>query len=161
VIVSVNDVPVKDARELARKIAGLAPEAKVKIGVIRKGAPQSFTVTLGTLPNERQARADAREREIPNTGAPRLGLGVAPASSVAGAGSQGVVVTDVDQNGPAGERGVKIGDVILEVGGKSVSNSEDVRKALEAAGADGKRTVLLRVKSGDATRFVAVPLSRA
>jgi serine protease Do len=51
--------------------------------------------------------------------------------------------------------------VILEVAGKPVSNPGDVRKALEGAKGEGKRTVLLRVKSGDATRFVAVPVSRA
>jgi S1-C subfamily serine protease len=48
---------------------------------------------------------------------PRLGLTLAPASDVAGAGSEGVAVTAVDPSGPAAEHGVATGDVILDVGG--------------------------------------------
>ena len=51
---------------------------------------------------------------------PKLGLTVAPANSVAGAGKDGVVVTEVDPKSAAAERGFKEGDVILEVAGKSV-----------------------------------------
>jgi serine protease Do len=72
-----------------------------------------------------------------------------------------VVVTGVSPDGPAAERGFKTGDVILEVAGKPVSNPADIRKALEDARKDNKRTVLMRVKSGDNTRFVALPAGRA
>jgi serine protease Do len=71
-----------------------------------------------------------------------------------------VVVTNVDPDGPAAERGFKTGDVILEVGGKAVSTPADVRNALNEARKDGKRTVLMRVKSGDTSRFVALPAGR-
>jgi len=166
VITSVNGTPVKDARDLAKKIGALAPGETVKLGVMRKGAEKTVTVTLGTIPDEREARAERgqrqrSERDTPDSGIPQLGLSLAPAGSVAGAGSQGVVVTDVDADGPAAERGFKTGDVILEVAGKPVSNPADVRNALTAAKGEGKRTVLLRVKSGEATRFVAIPVSRA
>jgi len=92
---------------------------------------------------------------------PRLGLTVVPAGQVAGSGSEGVVVTEVDPNGLASEQGVKTGDVILEVGGKKVANPSDVRGALKDAQKDGKRSILMRVKSGDGTKFVAVPLGKA
>jgi serine protease Do len=87
-------------------------------------------------------------------------LQLAPAKSVAGASAEGVVVTNVDPNGPAAERGFKAGDVILEVGGKTVSTPADVRKALADARGENKRTVLMRVKSGDSSRFVALPAGR-
>ena len=63
-------------------------------------------------------------------GTPRLGLSVAPASDVAGAGGKGVVITAVDPEGPAAEHGVQSGDVILDVGGKSVGNAGELRSAL-------------------------------
>ena len=72
-------------------------------------------------------------------------------------GEEGVVVTDIDPTGSAADR-FKTGDVILDVGGAAVSSPADVRKALSNAQADGKRTVLMRVKSGQGMRFVAVPL---
>jgi serine protease Do len=77
---------------------------------------------------------------------------------VQGSGDKGVVVTAVDPEGPAAEHGFQTGDVILNVGGKSVSNVGDVRAALNAAKESGKHAVLMQVKTADATRFVAVPL---
>ena len=55
--------------------------------------------------------------------------------------------------------GFKRGDVILEVAGKSVATPGDVREALEAARTDKKDSVLMRLRSGDASRYVAVPLA--
>ena len=59
------------------------------------------------------------------------------------------MVTEVDPNGLASDQGFKTGDVILEVGGKKVANPADVRNALSEAQKDGKRTMLMRVKSGE------------
>jgi serine protease Do len=162
VITAVNGSPVKDARDLAKKIGAAAPGEAVKLSVFRKGGEKSISVTLATMPNDREAKAEAGEREAPAAATVgQLGLSLAPAASVAGAGGAGVVVTNIDPAGPAAERGFKTGDVILEVAGKAVSTPGDVRKALGQARSDGKRTVLLRVKSGEATRFVALPVGRA
>jgi serine protease Do len=165
VITKVNGEAVKDARTLARRISSLQPGTSVKLTVVRDGKEDTTTLTLGELPKERQARANAndgdQEREVPGAGLPSLGLTLAPAGKVAGASGPGVVVTDVDQNGPAAERGFKTGDVILDVGGAQVTSPADVRKALADAKSAGKRTVLMRVKSGDATRFVALPVGNA
>jgi len=157
VIVSVNGDTVDDARTLARRISSLAPGTSVKLGVVHNGREEALTLTLGELPRERQARANVEEHEDQgSTDVPRLGLSLAPAKN----GGEGVVVTSVDPNGTAGDR-VKSGDVILDVNGKLVSSPAEVRKAVSDAHAGGKRTVLMRVKSGQATRFVAVPLGNA
>jgi serine protease Do len=154
---------VKDARDLAKKIGGLAPNESVKLGVFRDGSQRTVNVTLATMPNEKQASADDSSKSDGEPGAdvPKLGLSLAPAGSVAGVGGEGVVVTNVDPDGPAAERGFKTGDVIVEVAGKAVSKPSDVRKVLSAARSEGKKTVLLRVKSGDVTRFVALPVGSA
>ena len=128
------------------------------------GQPGSVTLTLGTLPNTLEAKADTDNGDkggaTRGTDVPRLGLTLAPANSVAGAGKEGVVVTDVDPKSAAAERGFKEGDVILEVAGKSVANVGDVREAITAARTDNKNSVLMRVKSGGSSRFVAVPLAK-
>ena len=59
------------------------------------------------------------------------------------------------------DNGFQVGDVILDVGGKSVANPGDVRKQLADARKEGKRALLFRVKSGEGTRFVALPLNNA
>jgi len=118
-----------------------------------------MSVSLGELPNERQAKADGKQTQ-PEAGTPRLGLSLAPAGDVQGAaGQKGLVVTEVDPEGPAAQHGIQTGDVILNVGGKAVANVGDVRSELMQAKSSGKRSVLLQVKSADATKFVAVPLA--
>lgn len=161
VITSVNGQAVKDARDLAKKISSLPPGSNVKLGVISKGADKTVNVTLGELPREqRQAAATPEGRDQSGTEVPRLGLSLAPAGKVAGAGSEGVVVTQVDADGPAAAQGFRTGDVILDVAGKRVTSPDEVRKAFADARSGGKRTILLRVKSGENTKFVAVPLGR-
>jgi serine protease Do len=162
VITAVNGNPVKDARDLARQIGSMAPGSTAKLTVWRKGEEKTFSISLGELPNQREARANMPDSSSPEgTDVPRLGLTVVPAGQVAGSGSEGVVVTDVDPNGLASDQGFKTGDVILEVGGKKVANPSDVRSALKDAQKEGKRTILMRVKSGEATHFVAMPLGKA
>jgi serine protease Do len=180
VIVSVDGERVKDARELSRKIGGMAPGASIKLGLIRQGAEKTVNLTLGELPVQREARADARsnrdrdfdrdqdsrrdrrrdradrDRDLPMDQGPRLGLSLAP-----GGDEPGVVIAEVDPTGPAADFGFRPGDVILDVAGKTVTTPAEVRKALADARADGKRSVLMRVKSERGTRFVAIPLGRA
>ena len=169
VITAVNGEPVKDARELARTIGSLPPGNSVKLNVLHKGQDKVVNLTLGQLPNSVEAKADTGKADTDNsdkggptrgTDVPKLGLTLAPANSVAGAGKDGVVVTEVDPKSAAAERGFKEGDVILEVAGKSVTNAGDVREAIDAARTDSKNSVLMRVKSGGSSRFVAIPLAK-
>jgi serine protease Do len=150
----VNGQPIKDARELARTIGNLAPGSAVKLDVLHKGRDEAVNVTLGDLPAIQEANAASGH----GSDVPRLGLTVAPAGSVAGAGKNGVVVTNVDPDSAAAQRGFKEGDVILEVAGKNVTNPGDVRDAIKTAHADNKNSVLMRVRTGDASHYVAVPL---
>jgi serine protease Do len=160
VITAVNGTPVKDARDLARTIGMMAPDTTVNLGIVRQGEQKTVSLTLAQMPNDQHV-ASAETGGQQESGVPHLGLQVAPASEVAGAGSQGVVVTAVDPDGPAAEQGFQTGTVILDVSGKAVANAGDVRDALVAAKSAGKHDVLMRVKTGDATRFVAMPLGNA
>jgi serine protease Do len=164
VITRVNGETVKDARELARTIGGLAPGTAVKLNVLHKGEDKVVDLTLGQLPNSLEAKADTDNGDKGNstrgTDVPKLGLTLAPANSVAGAGKEGVVVTDVDPKSAAAERGFKEGDVILEVAGKSVASVADVREAINTARNDNKNSVLMRIKSGGSSRFVAIPIAK-
>jgi len=133
----------------------------VKLTVLHQGAEKEMDLTLGELPNQKEASNTSDDSD--NGGAAeigKLGLTLAPAARVAGAGSQGVVVTGVDSSGVAADHGFTTGDVILEVAGKSVASPNDVRQVVGSARTDGKRTVLMRVKSGDNTRFIALPVGK-
>jgi serine protease Do len=162
VITAVNGEPVKNARELARRIGTMAPGATVKLSVLQKGAEKTVSITLGELPKTQEARASRRDsQEERGSDIGPLGLTLSPAASVPGSGNEGVAVVNVDPAGVAAEHGLKAGDIILEVGGKAVSSPADVRTALRDARSQGKRAVLFRVKSDEGARFVALPVGRA
>ena len=161
VIASVDGNAVSDARDLARRIGTMAPGTSVKLGVLHQGQEKTVTVTLGTLPNEKAAANQEKSGAGPDNDMPKLGLTLAPSNKMSGAEGSGVVVTAVDPSGVAADHGFQVGDVILDVGGKSVSNPSDVRKQLADARKEGKRALMFRVKSGEGTRFVALPLGNA
>ena len=79
VITGLNGQPIKDARDLARKIASMGPQSSAKLVVRRKGKEKAVEVTLGRLPQERQARAGFEEQDGMAANAPQLGLMLAPA----------------------------------------------------------------------------------
>ncbi|MGH6741926.1 MAG: Do family serine endopeptidase, partial [Bradyrhizobium sp.] len=160
VITAVNGKTVKDSRQLAQTIGMMAPDTSVKLTLMHKGEVKTMNLTLGKMPNERAAKAETNSKTA-EKGVPHLGLSLAPASDVAGAGGKGVAVVGVDPDGPAAERGFATGDIILDVGGKAVGNVSDVRKALTEAKANGRHDVLMRVKTAKATRFIALPLGDA
>jgi len=160
VITAVNEKPVKGSRELAQTIGMMAPGTKVKLTLLRKGEIKTINLTLGKMPNEQtadvQSNGENSEYEVPH-----LGLTLAPANEVAGAGKKGLAVVDIDPDGPAAEHGFQTGDVILDVSGKAVANTADVRKAMREAHENGKHDVLMRVKTADGTRFIALPIARS
>jgi serine protease Do len=162
IITKVNGNSVRDARELARTIGAMPPNTSVKLTVLRGGAEQEITLTLGELPNQREARATPETRQQGSgTEVPRLGLTLAPAKEVAGGGSEGVAVTNVEDGSIAAEHGFRPGDVILSVANKPVTSPAEVRDMIADAQKGGARNVLVRVKTGDNIRFVAVRLGRA
>jgi serine protease Do len=155
VITTLDGASVRDARELSRKVGTMAPGTSVKLGLIRDGQEKTVTLTLGTLPNEKQTANQQKEDE--GSDVPKLGLTLAPGNKADG----GVVVTAVDPNGVAADHGFQVGDVILDISGKSVASPADVRRQIADARKEGKHTLLFRVKSNAGTRFVALPLGNA
>jgi serine protease Do len=104
---------------------------------------------------DRSDRNNSRELTLS-----QLGLTVAPASEVQGANPEGIVVTDVESDGPAGERGLRTGDVILEIAGSNVTRTSDLNDAITKARTEGKSVILLRVKSQGGTRYVTLPVGK-
>ena len=72
---------------------------------------------------------------------------------------KGVVVTSVEPQSQAAQKGIKVGDVIVEASQDAVASAEDVAKSIEKVRKAGRKAILLRVESakGD-MRFVAVPI---
>jgi serine protease Do len=147
-ILKVDGTEISDARDLAKVIAQVAPGKKVDLAIIRDGKAQTVSVTLAAMPTDPQM-ASAPAAEPGKNGLADYGIAVAPADDGAG-----VKVTKVDPSSFAAERGVKEGDVILEVAGTEVNDSAGVAAALSKA--KGNK-VLMLVRNGDGQHFVALP----
>jgi serine protease Do len=166
VIVAVNGDKIEDSRDLARKIAEMHPNTDVKLSIVRYGEKREVDMKLGTFPNNKKLASledDDKPDATPGEQMKDLGLSLAPAAKVPGAGDEGVVITDVDPQSDAADKGLKPGDVILQVAGVAVSDPSDVAAGIKKA-TDGAKTdtvkVLMQVKSGDQTLFVPLSLKR-
>jgi len=167
VIVEVDGEKIDDSRDLARKIAELHPNTDVKLSIVRYGEKRTVDMKLGTFPSSKKLAA--LEEDKSDTSGQQmkdLGLSLAPAAKFPGAGDEGVVITEVDPQSDAADKGLKPGDVILQVAGVAVSQPSDVaagvKKAMDGAKTDKDNVkVLMQVKSGDQTRFVALSLKKA
>jgi serine protease Do len=155
VILGIDGERIDGPRDLARKVAALGPGKKTDLIYWHDGSEKTASVKLGSLPDDKEARVNpGMSRE--NNAFSGLGLTLAPASSVEGAGSQGVVISDIDPDGVAAQKGLQIGDLILEAGGRAVNQPADISAVLAEAKKDNRKAVLLRVKGSEGTHFVAI-----
>jgi serine protease Do len=160
VITSLAGQPASDDRDLIKRVGEMPPGKTIELGLIRQNEEKTVSVTLGELPGSRRESSSNTERQkSPAAGGDKanIGLTLMPADKL-GLGVRGVVVTDLDPAGVAAESGFTAGDVILDVGGKAVTTPVDFYKALTGVQSHGRRVALARVKSNDATRFVAIPV---
>ena len=160
VVIQVNGEKVGSSRDLARKVAELPPATDAKLVVIRDGQERNLTVKLGTFPSsDKLASLEQDKGGSEREQMKEMGLTLAPSSDVGGAGEDGVAVINVDPTSEAAEKGLKAGDVILEVGGKPVANPAAVSEGVRDAKSKGRKAVLMQVRSDRQTRFVALSLN--
>ncbi|MBX9925905.1 MAG: Do family serine endopeptidase, partial [Hyphomicrobiaceae bacterium] len=159
-ILMVNKDKIADSRDLARKIAELAPDATVDVTVWRNNAEKVVKVKLGTFPGGKE---DPSKPDTPKSSSSlelsQLGITLAPAKNGAAKDKDGgVVIAEVLPGSDAATKGLKAGDVILQVSGENVVTPEDVIAGVKKAEGLKRKAVLLHVKSADSKRYVPVQL---
>jgi Do/DeqQ family serine protease len=145
---------IVDSNTLRNEIAATKPGTAVKLEVLRDGKKRELSATLDEMTASRGGnRGGEGGAERPG----KYGMTVEPLTPELAArldvdrSVKGVVITGVDPASPAASAGLRSGDVIQQVNGRSVDDADDVRDALDGNG--GKPSVLL-VTRGDATIFV-------
>jgi serine protease Do len=161
-IVQVNDAKISDSRDLARKIADYAPDTTVDVKVWRGNKEQVVKVRLGKFPGSAEEIAKLEQgkpasEDTANTALAQLGLTLAPAKG----GAEGVAVTEVDPESDAAEKGIKAGDIILEIGGSAVTGPNDVADGIKKQVDMGRKAVMLYIKSADQRRIVPIQLKKS
>jgi serine protease Do len=131
IIIRFNGNNVKESSELPRMVAAVAPDTKVEVDIIRGGKTITLAVTLGRMKDEDlKAKARLQPSDVEET----LGLRVQTITpDIARAlhleGTKGVVVSQVEPDGPAGEAGIRRGDVVREINRKPITDMESYQNA--------------------------------
>ncbi|RVC62036.1 PDZ domain-containing protein, partial [Mesorhizobium sp. M2A.F.Ca.ET.046.02.1.1] len=160
VITQVDGKDVASPKELARMIGAFAPGKSVDVTVWRNGKDETVKVDLGTLPaSDKQASNDDNSKQSAPAAKPDtladLGLTVTKAEN-----GKGLVVTDVDPDSDAADRGIQPGDVITSINSNEVNTTDDVSKAMTDAAKAGRKAVLMQITRDDSNRFVALPVGK-
>ena len=165
IILKFNGQDVKEMKNLPRVVAETAINKQVPVTVWRDGKEVALDVTVGELPEEQQTASADKPAEAPAKTLELTSLGltlsaITPESRdkfQIAQDQKGVLIADVGQGTPAADRGLKAGDVIVEVQQEEVATPAEVQERVEKVKKSGKTSVLMLVQSGDGLRWV--PLS--
>ena len=168
VILSFDGKEIEEMHDLPRAVAETAAGDTVRMIVSRKGKTQTLKITVGLLDAEGKAVSDEEDEEkAVESGEVVLGMTLAgldrklrEANDIK-ADQEGVLITDVDSTSAAAKKGLRRGDVIVEVAQEAVATPDEVTKKVAAQKADGKSSVLLLVSRGGDVRFVALRFEEA
>jgi serine protease Do len=166
VILSFNGQDVKEMKELPRIVAETEIGQEVPVTVWRDGKNVALTAKVGEMPDDAKAATAPSGKPAPATpAAPAvLGMKLAPIDAAArdrygiGADVKGVLIAEIAPDSPAAGRGLKAGDVILEVQQEEVATPADVSERIERLRKAGRSSVLLLVQSQDGPRWVPLAL---
>ena len=163
VILKFDGQEVEKSRDLPRIVAETAVEKTVEVELVRNGKLITKKVTLGEL---EQAENGGLLSSKAQPGSPEMleniGLAVAPLDKALAeqygleADDNVVVVVEVAENSPAGERGIRSGDIIRRINQTAVTSVKQLSDKIREAKQNGRRGVLMLVESDGQTRFVQV-----
>ena len=168
IILKFDNQDIKEMRVLPRIVAETEINKTVPVTVWRDGKEQTLQVKVGELPDDQQTKLASTNPDKPVPPKPlnlsSLGLKIAPITPDArdkyqiGQDQKGVVITDVGQGTAAAERGLKPGDVIVEVQQEEVATPAEVLDRVEKVRKSGRASVLFLVQSSDGLRWVPLSL---
>jgi len=157
---------------LPRIVAETPIDKAVKVTVWRKRKEHTFEVKVGELKeDEQQQAALAPSKQQPPAEPPgtvkTLGLSLANLTpelrerfSLA-EDSAGVVVVDVAPDSAASDKGMRAGDVIVEVAQEEVKTPAQITAKIDDAKKAGRKSVLLLVDRQGDLRFVALKIDQS
>lgn len=151
VILKYNNTLVTNIGSLRNAIALIKPGTKVRLSILRQGHPVDIQVEVGTMSQNKPTVATVKENKL---GIEVENLTPEQAAKLGMVHENGVLISKVDPNSPAGWIGLRKGNVIVEVNQKKISSVEEFNEALQAASAG--KPILFLIKQGDSARFVSI-----
>jgi serine protease Do len=160
VILTFNNKPIKEPRDLAMAVASAHSGDSAKVTYWRDGHEQTAQVKIAA-----QAKEQAEARQDDGEGGP-LGLALMPLSNDARAqlgldqSTKGVVVAQVTEGSPAEESGIQAGDIIMRIGDTAISTPKQAATKIHEAEQAKKEAVPLLVTRNGTTYYIALQLAQ-
>jgi serine protease Do len=161
VITAANGQPIKTVHDLPRLVASTPIGQKVTLDVRRNGKETQLTATVSELPKKQQtAAAEEPQTEATPGAASALGLQLAQLDPTlrrqlhVPKDVNGVVVSEVAPDSPAGALGIRPGDVLVSIDQKPATSPEAAAKRLKEAAGSGN--ILLLVNRHGINQFVGL-----
>jgi serine protease Do len=168
IILKFNGQDVKEMKNLPRIVAETTIGKSVPVTIWRDGKEQVIEAVVGELPDDvkKAGAVTTPDKPTPPKTVELSGLGIKLGALTQelrdkftiGKDQKGVVITDVTSGTPAADRGLKAGDVIVEVQQEEVANPSDVQDKVEKARKASRVTVLMLIQTSDGLRYVPLPL---
>ena len=166
VIISFDGKAIEKMRDLPRIVAETEIGATVAVELIRNGSRMSVDVTLGELEKAELVGIVGEESQGDAESFEKLGFSVDNLNAELAAelgldeNMRGVVVTEVEEGGPAFGKGLQPGDVIKRFGQRRVENAADLAKSVAETLESGRAGVLLLVESEGRERFIQIGFAK-
>ena len=160
VIIEFDGKKIKDTRELVRIVGDSQVGKKVLVKVLRDGKEASLSVKLGRLEDNMASSQPVRQKskkvEFAGMTVSNVDKEVAEEFGF-DASIKGVVIVDVKPGSVAEEKGLKKGDVIVQVNRIKIFSTEELKKLNEEAKRAKKTSVLMLILRNGMRRFIGLP----
>lgn len=168
VILTFNGSTVQEMRRLPKIVADTPVGKEVDVDVWRDGKETTIQVIVGVLDDDVVAAStdDGSGDGLKETRIDKLGISVAGFTDEIRQQfelddmAKGVIVTAVDDAGPAAEKAIRPGDIIVEVSQSEITEPGQIAKRVEEAEAAGRKSVLLLIEGQAGLRFVALRIGQ-
>jgi serine protease Do len=165
IVLALDGKSIQDNRDLTRRVAALPAGANAVFSVVRGGAAKTLTVKIGERKDQQIASNTPARPQAGNVATGEaMGLGLASVTPemrrefTLDNAVNGVLVTRVDPNSDAADKGIEPGDVVISVANKSVRTPQDIKSRIADAHAAGRNTVLILVTGNNGQRFIALKI---
>lgn len=154
IILELNGEKVSKMALFRNQISLTRPGTEVNLTILRDGNKKTVNVTIGTMETDEQGQPVSADK-LPKLGMSLQKLSSDLAEQFGYEDANGVLVTGVEAGSRAERAGIKRGDLIEEVNRKPVTEPYQVKKLIKES---NKKTILLLVRQGDASRYLALKL---
>ena len=166
VILKFDGADVADTRGLVRQVGNTEVGKAVRVVVNREGQTETIMVTLGRREDAESSSVPTGPTEPEEEAAPEtldlLGLSLSAVTDELteeyslGDNAEGLVVTVVDEDSEAFEKGLRAGDLITEAGQSPIKSFDEFEEKIAEAREAGRKSILLLVRRSGDPRFVAL-----